>query len=208
MNLDLCNADVDADIELYFNTFLCSNFESHINKPTRIQYKPNSLMVHSATIIDHIFSNLSNHRCTAANLHYPDSDHFANMLIVDNILQRKRNRQPQPPVYKRNLTNIDLDKLYSDFDCIDWANTVCSDSIDAETSASNTIDHLTTLCDQHAPCTKYLNAKPYTSSNPGLLNLFTKKYVKKTSSMKKRIKIPQRIIKKYLEQQEMHATAC
>ena len=37
MNIDLCKLVVNKEAELYFNTFLCHNFESHINSPSRIQ---------------------------------------------------------------------------------------------------------------------------------------------------------------------------
>ena len=79
MNIDLCKLAVNKETELYFNTFLCHNFESHINSPSRIQYNNKSSSLVSATIIDHIFSNLSGYKCSAGNIAYADSDHFANL---------------------------------------------------------------------------------------------------------------------------------
>ena len=54
--------------ELYYNTLLCHNLESHINSPTRIQYNKNTKEISSATIIDHIFSNLAEFSCDSGNL--------------------------------------------------------------------------------------------------------------------------------------------
>ena len=59
MNIDLSKLSQNAEIELYYNTLLCHNLESHINSPTRIQYNKNTNKICSATIIDHIFSNLT-----------------------------------------------------------------------------------------------------------------------------------------------------
>ena len=38
MNIDLSKLSVNDAIEIYYNTLLCHNLESHINSPTRIQY--------------------------------------------------------------------------------------------------------------------------------------------------------------------------
>ena len=164
MNIDLCKADVNNDIEMYFNTYLSNNFESHINKPTRIQYKPNSLMVQSATIIDHIFSNLYTFKCTAGNIYYPESDHFGNVLTVTNffnqtLIKRKRIQKNGSPIFRRNLNNINHDDLYNDFDNIKWQETVCNDNINLNTASSNLINNLTDLCNTHAPLKKVSNRK-------------------------------------------------
>ena len=82
MNIDLSKLSVNDAIEIYYNTLLCHNLESHINSPTRIQYNKNTKTISSATIIDHIFSNLIEFSCTSGNLAYANSDHFANFLTV------------------------------------------------------------------------------------------------------------------------------
>ena len=85
MNIDLSKLSVNDAIEIYYNTLLCHNLESHINGPTRIQYNKNTKTISSATIIDHIFSNLIEFSCTSGNLAYANSDHFANFLtVLDN----------------------------------------------------------------------------------------------------------------------------
>ena len=84
MNIDLTKLSTNNDIELYFNTLTCHNFESHINSPTRVQYNTKSNTLYSATLIDHIFSNLAEYECIAGNILYADSDHCANFLSVSN----------------------------------------------------------------------------------------------------------------------------
>ena len=60
MNIDLTKLSTNNDIELYFNTLSCHNFESHINSPTRVQYNTKSNNLYSATLIDHIFQTWQN----------------------------------------------------------------------------------------------------------------------------------------------------
>ena len=152
MNIDLCKTDVDCDIEIYVNTFFKHNLESHINKPTRIQYKPNSLMVHSATIIDHVFSNMYEYPCASGNLLYPDSDHYATVLSVSNFFAKKSFKNPSSePLLKRNLSKISVEDLHRDFNDLDWASTVYDPSLDIHSATSNLIDNITMLCDKHAP---------------------------------------------------------
>ena len=82
MNIDLTKLSTNNDIELYFNTLTCHNFESHINSPTRVQYNTKSNTLYSATLIDYIFSNLAEYECIAGNILYADSDHYANLKII------------------------------------------------------------------------------------------------------------------------------
>ena len=163
MNLDLIKIDTDNDIEAYFNTFLGNGYKTHINSPTRTQYKPNSLMVHSATIIDHIFSNMLHFTCTAGNMSYPDSDHYANFVSVAGFLnqaavRRQNNKHASSPTYSRNLKNINIDNLNTDFDKIDWC-FVYNNTTDLHTATSNLIQHITELCDTHAPLKKVSKCK-------------------------------------------------
>ena len=151
MNIDLARLSTNPDIELYVNTFICHEFESHINSPTRIQYKPNSMTLHSATIIDHIFSNLVEFDCIAGNITYPDSDHFGNFLIVPNMLSPPVRNPDKSPIFKRNYSNINIDSLQSDFQCIDWTSTVLNDNVSLDNCVTNLINNITDLCDKHAP---------------------------------------------------------
>ena len=59
MNIDLSKLSTNNDIELYFNTHTCHNFESHINSPTRVQYNNQIKYFILCYLIDHIFSNLA-----------------------------------------------------------------------------------------------------------------------------------------------------
>ena len=152
MNIDLCNISINNDIELYYNSIISHNLESHINYPTRVQFGTDNISVRSATIIDHIFSNLSEYNCISGNIVYPDSDHFANFLCVSNILDHNTLRSSYTnTIYKRNYTNINVDNLVHDFNQLDWDSDVLNNDITIDDSTSNLIRNLSSLCDEHAP---------------------------------------------------------
>ena len=153
MNIDLSKLSVNDAIEIYYNTLLCHNLESHINSPIRIQCNKNTKTISSATIIDHIFFNLIEFSCTSGNLAYADSDHFANFLTVLDY-KKKRKKHKDSPIFKRNYTNINLDQLLSEFENIDWGAKVLDNSISLNEAVSHMIHLLNDLCDKHAPLTK------------------------------------------------------
>ena len=143
-------------IELYYNTLLCHNLESHINSPTRIQYNRNTEKISSATIIDHIFSNLTEFSCDSGNLPYADSDHFANFPTVFNykVNNKHTKRHENSPIFKRIYKNINHDLLHDDFENIDWDTKVLNNNILLNEAVLNMIKLLTDLCDKHAPLIK------------------------------------------------------
>ena len=119
MNIDLTKLSTNNDIELYFNTLTCHNFESHINSSMRVQYNTKSNTLYSATLIDHIFSNLAEYECIAGNILYADSDHYANFLSVSKLKDNHATKREHHPLYKRNYSSIDVDLLLSDFNNVD-----------------------------------------------------------------------------------------
>ena len=154
MNIDLAKLSIDNEVEMYHNTLTTHNLESHINSPTRIQYNATYKTLFSATIIDHIFSNLTEFKCTSGNLSYADSDHYANFLTIFGIKNKPAHNYVKTPIYKRNYTTIDVDQLHTDFECVDWNDSVLKDSIPLNNAVLNLIDKLNILCDKHAPLIK------------------------------------------------------
>ena len=153
MNVDLCKVNRNNDVATYFNCLLANNLESHILKPTRIQYYPNSLQIKSATLIDHIASNIIEKSCYSGNLFYSDSDHFGNFVIFEDFFNHSNgnNRSPQ---LRRFLNKIDDNKLRDDINSIDWMENVCNDDLDLNSCSRNLITNIQDLCDTHAPKVK------------------------------------------------------
>ena len=154
MNIDLTKLSTNNDIELYFNTLTCHNFESHINSPTRVQYNTKSNTLYSATLIDHIFSNLAEYECIAGNILYADSDHYANFLSVSKLKDNHAAKRVNHPLYKRNYSSIDVDLLLSDFNNVDWNINVLNKNITLNEAVLNFTAQLHILCVKHAPLKK------------------------------------------------------
>ena len=156
MNIDLRKLAVNKETELHFNTFLCHNFESHTNSPSRIQYNSKSSSLVSATIIDDIFSNLSSYKCSAGYIAYAYSDHFANFLSISllNNKQSLKGIQDKLPLHKRNYTYINVENLLTDFENIDWKYNVINHRVSLNEPVLSLIANLTALCDKHAPMKK------------------------------------------------------
>ena len=154
MNIDLTKLSTNNDIELYFNTLTCHNFESHINSPTRVQYNTKSNTLYSATLIDHIFSNLAEYECIAGNILYADSDHYANFLSVSKLKDNHAAKRVHHPLYKRNYSSIDVDLLLSDFNNVDWNINVLNKNITLNEAVLNFTAQLDILCGKHAPLKK------------------------------------------------------
>ena len=179
MNLDLLKISTNANIESYFNCLLANNLECHITKPTRIAYYKNSLQIRSATLIDHICSNILNTDCISGNFYYSDSDHFPNFVLFEDFFDNYEQINVKSDIYRRITSKIDTESLFNDMDNINWYNLVCNDEIDLDIAVNNLFDNLQSLCDKHAPKIKvskrkmkYCN-KPWIDSE--LVNLIRRK---------------------------------
>ena len=62
------------------------------------------------SLLDHIYSNMSNHRKTSGICLYDISDHLPNFLIM-KILKHSTLRKPS---YKRSMKNCDIDNFLAD----------------------------------------------------------------------------------------------
>ena len=184
-NICLMKSTSNNDSLFLLNTIISNNFEIMIFKPTRIQYHKDSLQIKSATLIDQIITNLFSHNCKSGNLSYPDSDHYANFLVVESY---KKESIPNVGKKIRLNKNIDENKLAEDFKRYDWNRLVYLEA-DLDIAVQNLSDVLQQLCDQHAPLTtpsnrmkKHMN-KPWIDKD--LLALTKNKnraYNKKTST--------------------------
>ena len=156
-NICLMKSTRNTESLMYLNTLLQNQMECHIFKPTRIEYHKNSLQIKSATLIDQISSNLLRFSCQSGNLYYHGSDHFANFLIVEKFLKTEA-KKVKTPVFRRNLKNIDLDMLQTDFVNIDWYSKVVVEN-NIDTCFESIIDETNTLLEKHAPLTEMSRRK-------------------------------------------------
>ena len=76
-NINLLNFESHVPTNDFVNTFFSYNFLPCINHPTRISHN-------SSTIIDNIFTNLTNLKITCGNIVTQISNHFPQFLILKN----------------------------------------------------------------------------------------------------------------------------
>ena len=81
-NLNFLNNDTNLDIKSYCNTAFAHNFIPILNKPNRI-------MNHNATIIDHILANSFDIKIDTRILKVDISDHFPIYFISKSINVRE-----------------------------------------------------------------------------------------------------------------------
>ncbi len=129
-----------------------------IFRPTRVQFKKNSLQVHSATIIDIIASNLYECIVQAGNLQYPDSDHYATFVCYRNYYDVLPSHSNKQDVYRRNLNNVDISNLTNDFTVRDWNKLVYNEP-NIDIAVDNLINKTEYLLDIHAPLLRIPNRK-------------------------------------------------
>ena len=162
-NIDLIKSVSNTDSLYFLNTILMHELENHIFKPTRIQFYKDSLQVRSATLIDLIASNLFESECTAGNLQYSDSDHYATFTCFKNFYEHNPAKKVER--YRRIFDDIDTSKLFSDFNDMDWESLVYSQTC-IDTAVSNLNVNIASLLENHAPLVKISNRKLKYCSKP------------------------------------------
>ena len=108
-NIDLLKYESHQLTEEFINTMNTFSFSPMITKPTRITD-------HSATLIDHIFSNSLDYYTISGNIIFDITDHLSNFLLIDNTFFHSKTNK----VFKRDYSNYNKSALVEDFCKIDW----------------------------------------------------------------------------------------
>ena len=156
-NINLLNFNSHAPTNDFVNTFFSYNFLPCINHPTRISHI-------SSTIIDNIFTNLTNSEITCGNILTQISDHFPQFLILKNA-NMEYNRSV---TYKHDYSSFDERSFISDFNKLELS------YIDIDTDINGNYNKfsqdINILVEKHVPvkkCTKKeskIKAKPWINS--------------------------------------------
>ena len=78
-NLNLLNYESHSDTNDFINTMVSHYLLPYVLHPTRVTD-------HSSTVIDNIFSNITDFDTKSGNILCDISDHFPQILIVDKTL--------------------------------------------------------------------------------------------------------------------------
>ena len=104
-NLDLIKYESANHVKNYVDTFYGFSYCSLINRPTRVSS-------HSATIIDHLWTNCTNLSSNSGILLTDASDHFSPFASVD--IQNVETQNEQSWFSYRNVDGIDEDEFRND----------------------------------------------------------------------------------------------
>ena len=99
-NLNLLNYETHSDTNDFINSVISYSLLPYILHPTRVTE-------HSATIIDNIFSNITDCKSTSGNILCQISDHFPQFIIVEKQTMSYKSCS----FAKRDYSNFNEDNL-------------------------------------------------------------------------------------------------
>ena len=155
INIDLYKYTVDNDTSDYLDMLLNLGFLPIITKATRITD-------HSATLIDHIYTNFP-HKVSRTGICAADiTDHLPIFCTVVNKLPSINERK-----FCRDFSNFNSEMYIYDLSNINFNDLVSSDVND---SMDKIINKLKVITDKHAPVKKMSRSKQRLSKRPWLTN--------------------------------------
>ena len=152
-NSNSLNYDSHAPTFDLMNILLSNSFLPCIALPTRIS---NS----SATIIDNIFTNLTNSNITSGNILTHISDHFPQFLILENTIISQKKQD----ILKRDYSSSNENSFLNDFTKLDL-NYLHNDN-DINHIYNKFLEDITNLVDKHVPLKKCTNKELKLKTKP------------------------------------------
>ena len=156
MNIDFLKCNSHAQTEEYQDMLHSNNILPRITKPTRITN-------HTATLIDHIYTNNINHMISGIAT-IDISDHLPTFCIVDIPVQKQKFKR-----YYRDYRRFDSELYLQDIKAIDW-NAIYNESNDLNEIAAKTINTVQLIVNKHAPRKQISRSKQKQFSKPWITN--------------------------------------
>lgn len=150
-----------------------NTFYPIITKPTRIT-------CHSATLIDHIYTNSQNFEMLSGIWPIDISDHLPVFCFVTQNTPQKNFHK-----YVRDYSRFDIENYLNDLRSTNWQSLIDSEELNITTS--NILDSITTIVDCHVPFKQLSKRKQKTREKPWL-----------TKSIMYSIKIKQKLYKLHI----------
>ena len=108
-NLDLLNYETHTDTNDFVISMVLYCLIPHMLQPTRVTD-------HWATVIDNIFSNVTDYETTSGNILNQVTDHYSQFLILKKVPAIHKDGA----YYSYDYSNFDKDSLLDDFSKISW----------------------------------------------------------------------------------------
>ena len=153
-NINLLNAPSDQNILSYMN-----NFGSHFLIPNI--FLPTRITDHSMTLIDNIFSTISEQRSFSGNLLYSISDHLPQFYLICGPSQKPKAER----LYRQDWKNFNQDNFILNFLDIDWADKLYNIT-NVDQAFKTFYDLIQNLIAQHVPTVVVTKRQQKTSTKP------------------------------------------
>ena len=111
-NIDLLKDDSNKNVSHILDIMYSTNLVPNITSPTRLRSR-------SQTLIDNIFSSITNDDYIPGNLISPISDNHAQFLIIPNYTITQNSKKG---IYKQNFKHFSSKKFTTDLEKVNWDN--------------------------------------------------------------------------------------
>ena len=139
LNIDLLKYNSHNQTNQFTNMLVSNNLMPKITLPTRITPT-------SATLIDHIFSNIDQTKCVAGTIKTDITDHYSSFITLST--QIKRNAHPKFITYRKQ-DELSLQSLNTALLNTDWSNVLKTS--DPNTAYKWFLDTFTNQMNKHLP---------------------------------------------------------
>lgn len=116
-NMDLLKTDSHNATSELLDTMMNYQLTPRITSPTRVTHS-------TATLIDHIYKNMSDKKCIAGTLLNDITDHYINFIFNENKAIMKMPRR----ITYRPVTNANIDKFNLELEKINWTSVLDSNN--------------------------------------------------------------------------------
>lgn len=166
MNINFLKYGSHAQTEEYLDMLYSNNFLPIITKPTRITD-------HTATLIDHIYTNVV-HKIARSGILLTDlSDHLPIFCISDTIIDKEKTN-----CHYRDYSQFNEDVFLDEINSINWSN-ILNGNCDLNEKALNVVNLIRETVDKHAPIKLASNKKMKRLRKPWITDGILKSIKKK-----------------------------
>ena len=161
-NLNLLNYESHSDTNDFINTMVSHYLLPYILHPTRVTD-------HSSTVIDNIFSNITDFDTKSGNILCDISDHFPQVLIVDKTCPNYKSCS----FAKRDFSHFDENKFINDYSALDLR-FLNDDNVSVDDKFTSFYEGVSSLVDKHVPSKKMTRKEIKLQSKPWINFKITK----------------------------------
>ena len=160
-NLNLLNYESHSDINDFINTMVSHYLLPYVLHPTRVT-------VHSSTVIDNIFSNITDFDTKSGNILCDISDHFPQILVNKTYPNYK-----SCSFAKCDFLQFDENKFINDYSALDLR-FLNDDNVSVDDKFTSFYEGVSSLVDKHVPSKKMTRKEIKLQSKPWINFKITK----------------------------------